>query len=38
MTKPGTRSWLGTVFLLLAILVLGVLVTREQHRETRLKG
>jgi hypothetical protein len=38
MTKPGIRSWLGTAFLLLAILVLGVLVAREQHRETRLRA
>ena len=38
MTKPGIRSWLGTAFLLLAILILGLLVAREQHRETRLKA
>ena len=38
MTKPGTRSWLGTVFLLLAILVLGVLVAVQQRRETRLRA
>jgi hypothetical protein len=38
MIKPGTRSALGKVFLLLAILVLGGLIVAQQHREARLRA
>ena len=38
MTKPGTRSALGTALLLLAILVLGLLVVKHQRREARLRA
>ena len=38
MTKPGTRSALGTALLLLAILVLGLLVAKHQRREARLRA
>jgi hypothetical protein len=37
MKKPGIRSALGTTFLLLAILVLGVLIAAQQRREARLR-
>ena len=37
MTRPGTRSRLGTAFLLLSILVLGFLVFVEQRRVSRLR-
>jgi hypothetical protein len=38
MLKPGTRSALGTAFLVLAILVLGGLIVAQQHREVRLRA
>jgi hypothetical protein len=38
MTRPGTRSALGTALLLLAILVLGLLVAAQQRREARLRA
>ena len=38
MTWPGTRSRLGTAFLLVTILVLGISVVAERRKEARLRA
>jgi hypothetical protein len=38
MNRPRTRLGLGTAILVLSILVLGLLVAVQHHRETRLKA